>query len=241
MPGHPRARSLAALIGALSACAGPHEPDLRHGSADNADTADTADTGWDGPCPPGMALVGDTLCIDVVEASVTGELGTADQGAAFPDGSTTAVAEPVVGVVPTINLTWYQAWAACDNAGKRLCSAEEWQTACADGTLYPWGDSPTPDEVCAVPAADGSGAWDELQPTASLPGCVGPAGVYDQMGNAWEWADGGREDDGTPIAAKLGGAYYAGGGNALCVAAPNTEHAPDFEGTIAARCCTDAR
>jgi formylglycine-generating enzyme required for sulfatase activity len=187
-----------------------------------------------------MVQIG-ALCIDAYEATVTGELGNADQGEAWPDGSTTATTRAVAGVLPTTNLTWYQAVAACENSGRHLCTVTEWQAACGAGP-FPWGDEPLAEDVCALPAADGTTTWDALQPTGSLPDCVSPAGVYDQLGNAWEWADPETSgEDGLPVTAKMGGAYYAGNGSALCFAAANTEHPPTFEGTISARCCVEAR
>lgn len=221
-------------------------PGADTGAADDAssDTSGTSgDTGWEGRCPPGAVQV-ETFCIDTFEAKVEGDLGdlgNLDQGTDWPDGSTTAVATSVQGVEPDVNLSWYQAVAVCENAGKHLCTVAEWQAACG-ANLYPWGDAPPVDEVCAVPHEDGTTDWEWLVPTGSLPDCRSPAGVYDQLGNAWEWADPETTgDDGRPIAAKLGGAWYAGHGNALCPAAPVTEHPPDFEGTIAARCCRPAR
>ncbi len=199
------------------------------------------DTGaFEGPCPAHMAQLGD-LCIDAFEATITGDLGASDQGAAWPDGSTTAVASSQAGVLPALHLSWYQAFAACENAGKHLCTVDEWQAACGS-TLWPWGDAPPAVELCAVAADDGTSAWSDVQPTGSLSACRSPEGVFDQMGNAWEWADPLETgEDGRPIAGKLGGAYYAGGGSALCPAQVNTEHAPEFDGTIAARCCREAR
>lgn len=209
---------------------------------DTADTAgtDTADTADTGPCPGGMVHVSD-FCIDAFEATVDGDLGDADQIDAWPGTTTTAVARSEQGVLPTVPLSWYQARGACLNAGKHLCTVTEWQAACGEGAL-PWGDAPPPEEVCAVPAPDGSTAWDALQPTGSLPDCRSPAGVYDQIGNAWEWADPGTlGPDTLPTTAKMGGAYYSGQGNASCAVGPFTDHVPSFAGTIAARCCVAAR
>lgn len=215
----------------LAACAAPDDT----GGGVSAD-----DTGWDGPCPPGTVQV-EGFCIDAWEATVTGDLGPDDQLPEWPGTATTAVASSAAGVVPTAPTSWYQARGACLNAGKHLCTVEEWTAACGVAA-FPWGDAPMPEEVCAVPAPDGTTAWTELQPTGSLPDCRSPAGVYDQIGNAWEWADPGTLDDaGVPETAKMGGAYYAGQGNAGCLLAPVTEHAPWFAGTIAARCCVEAR
>ena len=36
------------------------------------------------------------------------------------------------------------------------------------------------------------GKWKHVQPSGSMEGCVSEHGVYDQLGNAWEWVDLGR-------------------------------------------------
>lgn len=197
--------------------------------------APDADTGG---CPSGAALI-DGFCIDAYEAVATGDPGHADQGADFPDGSTTAHASAEPGVAPTEHITWYQAFAVCAESGRHLCTVEEWQAACG-ASAYPWGDSPDPVEVCAVANPDGTTAWSGTQPTGSLPDCASPAGVHDQIGNLWEWADPGlRDDAGLPVTAKLGGAWYAGGGDAACHVAAHDEHPPDFDGSIGFRCCSE--
>ena len=183
-----------------------------------------------------MVQVG-SFWIDAFEATIEGELGHSDQGANFPDGSTLARARSLRDVVPTLRVSWYQAVAACANAGKHLCTVTEWHDACGSGT-FPWGEAPRSDEVCAIIREDGTTDWDAVQPTGSLPDCRGPAGVFDQIGNAWEWADPGGHD-GIPTTAKVGGAFYAGAGSGSCVAEPFDGHPPDFDGTIAARCCAD--
>ncbi len=222
----------------LAACTPAEDAPTFHadGSDSSADTASGADTGQ-GPCPVGMALAGAT-CIDIVEAVLTGDLGDANQGFDWPDGSTTALAEPRPGELPTLHVSWYQADAACRNAGKHLCTVEEWVTACStSGSIYPWGDAGDATTRCALVEEDGTAHHDTLQPAGSLADCVSPEGVFDMIGNAWEWADPGGEVNGRPATAKLGGAYYAGHGAGRCDATPFTDHLPDFEGTIAVRCC----
>jgi formylglycine-generating enzyme required for sulfatase activity len=192
-----------------------------------SDTGQAVDTAPDtapveGPCPADMSQVGDG-CISSWEVTIT-------------DG----VASAIAGVLPTVNVTWYDAVDACLAADAHLCTVAEWQEACGEGS-FPWGEEPPAEEVCAAASPDGTTTWTELQPTGSLPDCRSPEGVYDQLGNAWEWADPETAVDGTPVTAKLGGAFYAGGGSALCTAAAITDHPPDFEGTIGARCCRDAR
>ena len=91
------------------------------------------------------------------------------------------------GVMPT-PVTWDEAESLCAAAGKRLCSGEEWQKACAGpyGWRFPWGEMWS-DSVCNThtdkPRARetaASGAW---------PDCVSYYGVYDMTGNMSEWTN----------------------------------------------------
>lgn len=211
--------------------------------------ADTADTGGaPSPCPTGMVSVADAegtvhFCIDSYEMHVDLDgIGNADQGADWPDASTSAVPESGEGVEPIVLLSWYEAAAACENAGKHLCTSAEWADGCdgvagEGGSLYPWGNA-WDDDACATLTEEGEQVYDTLQPTASLPGCRSAAGTWDQVGNAWEWTDpGALSGDGTPATNKVGGAFYAGLDNSLCIPGGVTDHTPDFQGTITGRCC----
>jgi len=72
-----------------------------------------------------MAKAG-SFCIDKYEAYlVSGSLGNANGNDA------TAVAGSKPGVDPQTPITWFQSAQACANAGKRLCTNMEWQTAVA--------------------------------------------------------------------------------------------------------------
>ena len=85
------------------------------------------------------------------------------------------------GEVPTVGLTWSNARDACAEAGKRLCTAKEWEDACAGPTRtrWPYGDRPI-DGACAT-----------MQTTIKASGvhlaCASHAGVHDLVGNVWEW------------------------------------------------------
>jgi len=217
----------------------PQEP-LDTGTPDTT-PEDTATDGTSVPEPVVVAPVvhASGLVVDAVELTVDGELGN-DAQPSGPDGSTTGVPLALAGVEPTTLVTWYQAVAVCANAGKHLCTWDEWAEACAEGTgrTYPWGEEPDGDSRCALAHADGSTSWGGLVPAGSLAGCRSEAGVYDQVGNAWEWVDLGEFDaDGLPVPGKVGGAWYAGHGAGGCPFEPNREHAPDFRGTIGFRCC----
>jgi len=89
------------------------------------------------------------------------------------------------GVEPT-PLSWDQAEATCAAQGKRLCTGEEWQKACAgpEGGLFTWGDEWN-DQVCNTHTDDFQAR--ELAPSGSWPNCRSYYGVYDMGGNVSEW------------------------------------------------------
>ncbi|WP_374957107.1 SUMF1/EgtB/PvdO family nonheme iron enzyme [Actinopolyspora mortivallis] len=85
---------------------------------------------------------------------------------------------------PVVFVTWKDAAAYADWAGKSLPSSEQWEKAARGtrGAVYPWGDQPTPAK-CNV-RENGVGETtlvDCYQSGAS------PYGVYDLCGNVWEW------------------------------------------------------
>jgi len=132
------------------------------------------------------------FCIDRFEASLdSGDLGDAHQGSddleLSTNGSTTAGATVVLGQPPTQGISWYQAKAACENVSKRLCTLEEWQSACRgpDALIYPYGDRIS-DSSC-----QGFFAYPDDKPsvTGSLASCLSPWGAYDLSGNVEEWTD----------------------------------------------------
>jgi formylglycine-generating enzyme required for sulfatase activity len=199
-------------------------------------------------CPVNMVSVRDELdepmfCIDIFEISIEGEeWGNFDQGLDWPDGSTAAVATSVPSVTPAIFFSWYQAVALCGNAGKYLCSIDEWRDGCdghygPGGNSFPFGDDWI-DGECAARMGGDESVYSGVQPTGSHPGCISDWGTYDQIGNAWEWADPMQVDaDGAPVTNKIGASYYSGGGNIRCSSNVVADHPPEFDGEIGARCC----
>ncbi len=197
-------------------------------------------------CPEDMVgVVGEKgpFCIHQYEVQVVGALGNRDQGAGFPDGSTQGTPQAKKGGTPTL-ATWYQAFAVCVGAGFSLCTSRQWEDACdgvsgAGGRTYPTkGDKAGPG-VCAI----GDRSSFEKVPLAksgAFPACRTSEGVYDLMGNLWEWADPGKKDAaGLPQIDKRGGGHY--GAEAVpCTYGSPGSHAPSFDGTIGFRCCVSA-
>ena len=165
---------------------------------------ETGDTGMplaSGPCPVGMVHL-DTFCIDAWEAHLL--------DASPFDVPTTGVAATAPGVVPQGYISGDVAEAACEAAGKRLCTSDEWLAACqgAASRTYPYGEDYDP-SVCndtrsqhpIVELFGDEASWlpdqmndprlnqlpDSLQPAGSYPDCVTPEGVYDLHGNLHEW------------------------------------------------------
>ena len=145
---------------------------------EDADMDETSDGDLDAPadgdprpeCPTDMVLVPSQLvCVDRFEAS------------AGPAGEATSVG----GAMPWDLVSWDEASAACEAAGKRLCQEGEWLAACRgpEGHSYPYGDY-YGTHLCNG-FEHGAGVAVE---TGSMAGCEGgfPA-LFDMSGNVWEW------------------------------------------------------
>lgn len=97
--------------------------------------------------------------------------------------------------LPINCVTWYEAFAYCIWAGKRLPTSAEWEYAASGGCQewkYPWGnDTPDDSRVSYNCQSDGSlpgeCAFSDIEPVGSKPGGVGPYCQYDLAGSMWEW------------------------------------------------------
>ncbi len=80
---------------------------------------------------------------------------------------------------PARGMTYYDAVAYADWAGKRLPTEEEWEAAArgTDGRRYPWGNEWIPENA----------ATEDYAPVDAHPGNISPFGVREMSGNVWEW------------------------------------------------------
>ena len=103
--------------------------------------------------------------------------------------------------MPVVGVTWDDAQAYAEWAGKRLPTAEEWEWATrgAGRRWFPWG-AQLPDGTRANYAdASTDFAWNDpdhddghafLAPVGSYPAGATPGGLLDMAGNAAEWCMG---------------------------------------------------
>lgn len=123
----------------------------------------------------------DTFAIDRTEVTVEAYARfMATSGAPAPWSRMPDPAMPVTGV------TWAEAQAYCRarTPGGRLPTEAEWEAAARgpEGRKYPWGTAWEPSAAVVGLAAEAS-----PEPVASRPGGATPTGIYDLVGNAWEW------------------------------------------------------
>ncbi len=161
------------------------------------------------------------------------------------DKSGKAVSVP--NVMPSFS-SWFDADKACKAAGKRMCTEEEWVSACIGepandhnnngkfvdgpvvGRLYPYGPFYEKD-TCRDSEDKLNG---KPTKTGSMPGCRTPEGIYDLSGNLYEWIGKSADD-----AAMMGGDFRTKT-SGTCRRRAATYGAGYKNDTIGFRCCSDA-
>jgi hypothetical protein len=86
------------------------------------------------------------------------------------------------GAMPMVNVSFDEAQNLCRMQGKRICSTEEWQWSCSglEGYTYPYGYQ-IETEYCN---REGNS---RIETSGNRNKCVGKFGVYDMVGNIFEW------------------------------------------------------
>ena len=209
-------------------------------------TEDTASQ--DGPCPSQMVEV-EGFCIDRYEAWLEG-------ASPFEVPAAGGVAVTGPGAYPQGYISGEVAASACEAAGKRLCTAEEWLRACRGpgDTLYPYGETydaaACNDTRGLHPVIELFGEDADWSPTQmndprlnQLPGslaeggahegCVTAEGVFDMHGNLHEWVE-------DPSGSFRGGFYVDAVINGAGCTYVTTAHGFTYHDySTGFRCCSD--
>ena len=168
--------------------------------------------------------------IDAYEAAVTKD----GKAVSLPD------VEPAIA-------SWTEAGDACAKAGKRLCSEEEWVSACAgslqidnnnnqqfadddvEGNMYPYGTF-----YEAGTCVDQEDKYKgKAQKTGTKANCRTPSGLFDLAGNMGEWSGATKETAG------LMGGHNNSGERAACNQRSASFGVGNRNQTTGFRCCAD--
>lgn len=89
---------------------------------------------------------------------------------------------------PVTEVTYFDASAYAEWAGKRLPTEEEWEKAARGnwGHIYPWGNEFDP-TAANLSRSNKIKKGHALKPVGNHPGGASPFGVQDMIGNVWEW------------------------------------------------------
>ena len=106
---------------------------------------------------------------------------------------------------PIVGPNWFAAVKYCEAHGKHLPTEAQWEKAARgpDGALHPWGNEPATCELAVIKDGRGRSCGVEKKKEHPKKGRTfeigsrppGVYGLYDMMGNAWEWVHDWASDD----------------------------------------------
>jgi hypothetical protein len=215
-------------------------------------------------CPAGMAPIPSEtggFCIDRYEAAVVEVVGNKSKAHSPFEPVTNKKVKAIVkkGLVPQGYISANEAKAACEEAGKRLCTPDEWMKACQGKkpTKYPYGDDEikgrcngdgtrqhpivelfgSSQDAFADPNKMNDPRINQLPDTVSKSGthakCKNGYGVYDMVGNLHEWTS-----DASGSSQFKGGYYMDTHKNGDGCYYKTTAHGPSYHDySTGFRCC----